>query len=318
MKIAELLNRYIVTLYIKRGRLMPGRGRLMPGRGRLMPGRGRLMPGGRLMQIFVLFLIALFTACEEKIDWELQNDQVSTIVVDAIITNEVKYQHISLTKPFTNHNDTAVPVSGAQVFIKTNNFMILFLESPGNPGHYFSDYPGAGSIDITYELNIQYEDKTYTAETYMIPVLPATLPGWQYDANKDLYKINWNAPQYNPSELAMYEAIISWSHLVDSTIQDTLTMARMKFYTLNTINVSYNIFPQDKEEVWFPKNSIAIVKKYSVTNEYGDYLRALLAETEWQGSLFEEARGNLPTNISNGGLGYFSACSVISDTVVVN
>jgi len=273
----------------------------------------RLMPIAFI--VYILFMI--ITSCEEKINWDLQIENVNTVVVDAIITNEVKHQHIHLTKPFTGSNDTAMPVTGAQVYIITDNLTTIFLESPNNPGHYLSDYPGAGSIDITYQLNIQFEDKTYTAEAYMIPVLPATIPTWQYDSNKDLYKINWNAPQYNPSELAMYEAIISWSHLVDSTIKDTLTRARIKFYTLNTINVSYNIFPQDVEEVWFPKNSIAIVIKYSVTNEYGDYLRALLAEAEWQGSLFEEARGNLPTNISNGGLGYFSACSVISDTLIV-
>ena len=272
----------------------------------------------RLIPMLFLVLFALLTACEEKIHWDLDTEQVNTIVVDAIITNEVKFQQIHLTKPFTNQNDTAVPVTGANVSIKTDNFTILFLESPENPGHYYSDYPGAGSIDITYKLNIQYEDETYTAETYMIPVLPANLPTWQYDTNKDLYKIQWNVSQYNPAQQAMYEVFISWSHLVDPTIPDTLTMAKMMNYTLNTINVNYTIFPQDKEEVWFPKNSIAIVKKYSVTDEYGDYLRALLAEAEWQGSIFEEARGNLPGNISNGGLGYFSACSVISDTLVVH
>lgn len=272
---------------------------------------------GRMIKIFILFLFALFTSCEEKINWDLKTEQVNTIAVDAIITNEIKYQYIHLTKPFTNQNDTAVPVSGAYVSITTNNFTILFLESSDNPGYYFSEYPAAGSIDITYELNVQYEEKTYTAETYMVPVLPAILPTWQYDANKDLYKIQWNISQYNPAQQAMYEVFVSWSHLVDPSIPDTLTMAKMLNYTLNTINVNYTIFPQDKEEVWFPRNSIAIVKKYSVTDEYGDYLRALLAEAEWQGSLFEEARGNLPTNISNGGLGYFSACSVISDTLIV-
>jgi hypothetical protein len=270
-----------------------------------------------MIKIFILFLFALFTSCEEKINWDLKTEQVNTIAVDAIITNEIKYQYIHLTKPFTNQNDTAVPVSGAYVSITTNNFTILFLESSDNPGYYFSEYPAAGSIDITYELNVQYEEKTYTAETYMVPVLPAILPTWQYDANKDLYKIQWNISQYNPAQQAMYEVFVSWSHLVDPSIPDTLTMAKMLNYTLNTINVNYTIFPQDKEEVWFPRNSIAIVKKYSVTDEYGDYLRALLAEADWQGSLFEEARGNLPTNISNGGLGYFSACSVISDTLIV-
>jgi hypothetical protein len=287
MKFAELI---LIFYYIKRGRLMP---------------------------IYILLLFSILSACEEKIHWDIETEQVNTIVVDAIITNEVKYQHIHLTKPFTDQNDTAVPVTGAFVSIVTDNFTVLFFESPDNPGYYFSEYPASGSIDINYELNIQYEEKVYTAETYMIPVLPANLPGWQYNADKDLYQIQWNVSQYNPNEQAIYEVIISWSHMVDTSITDTITMARMLNYTLNTLNVNYNIFPQDKEEVWFPKNSIALVKKYSVTDEYGDFLRALLAETEWQGSIFEEARGNLPGNISNGGLGYFSACSVISDTLIV-
>jgi len=301
MKFTEYIN----TIGIKRPRLMLGFTYY------------QFIKRSRLMPIYILLVFALFTACEEKIHWDLKTEQINTIVVDAIMTNELKYQHIHLTKPFTNQNDTAVPVSGASVYITTDNFTIQFIESPDNPGYYFSEYPAAGSIDITYELNIQHEENNYTAETYMIPVPPANLPTWQYDADKDLYKIQWNVSQYNPNQQAMYEVFISWSHLVDSSITDTLTMARMLNYTLNTINVNYTIFPQDREEVWFPKNSIAVVKKYSVTDEYGNYLRALLAEAEWQGSLFEEARGNLPTNISNGGLGYFSACSVISDTLVV-
>jgi hypothetical protein len=266
---------------------------------------------------YILILLQAFASCEEKIHWELETEQVNSIVVDAIITNEPVFQRIHITKPFSNQNDTAASISNASVKINTDNFTVLFNESTENPGFYISDYPFAGSIDVTYELMIQHEQKTYTAETYMIPVLPANLPTWQYDADKDLYKIQWNISQYNPSQQAMYEVYISWTHLVDSSLTDTLTTARMLNYTLNTINVNYTIFPQDKEEVWFPKNSVAIVKKYSVTDEYGDYLRALLAEAEWQGSLFEEARGNLPSNISNGGLGYFSACSVISDTLIV-
>jgi hypothetical protein len=149
----------------------------------------------------------------------------------------------------------------------------------------------------------------------MVPVI-ASMPLQVIAADNNLRKVNWTAPGYNPDDLAMYEVRISWSHLVDSTLTDTLTEARMMHYTLNTIDVSHIVFPQEKEEVLFPAGSILIVRKYSLTEDFAAYLRALLAETEWQGSLFEDARGNLPTNISNGGLGYFSACSVVADTVV--
>ena len=111
---------------------------------------------------------------------------------------------------------------------------------------------------------------------------------------------------------------VSGGRLRDSgIIVKPLTKAKLFFYTFNTIDVSYSVFPQDKEKVYFPKGSKITEKKYSLTNEYAAYLRALLAETEWQGSLFENARDNLPTNISNNGLGYFSICSVISDSLIV-
>jgi hypothetical protein len=152
----------------------------------------------------------------------------------------------------------------------------------------------------------------------MIPVIPSwplvIVPAGDPDT---LRQIQWIAPAYNPDEMAMYQVDVDWSHLPGYDPSDTLTRARLYRYTLNTIDVNYIIFPQDKEEVFFPVGSILIARKFSVNENYGNYLRALLSETEWQGSLFEEIRGNLPTNISNGGLGYFSACSVLADTLIV-
>ena len=264
-----------------------------------------------------IMVLGFFTSCEEKIDWQLDTENINTIVVDGVITNEVKYQQIRLTKPFISQNDQPIAVSGASVKIVVDNLQVQFNESPENPGYYLSEIPAAASIDKTYELQIQVEDQEYNAETYMVPVIPSGSPAWIYDSNKDLYTIGWPASQYSQFEQAMYEADISWTHLLDSAYVDSVSTAKLMYYTFNTIDVSYVIFPQDKEDVYFPQYSKAVVKKYSLTDEYASFLRALLAETEWQGSLFEDARGNLPGNISNGGLGYFSACSVISDTLVV-
>lgn len=262
--------------------------------------------------------ISLLTSCEEHIDWELETNQMNTVVVDAVISNEYKYQRVFLSEPYENQNEIPVGLSGAKVKIGINNTFMEFIESPDHAGIYVSPQPISASVNVNYQLLIEVNGKEYQAQTYMIPVLPSQEPQWIYDSEKDLYSIQWPGDLYNPNQQAMYEAIISWSHLVDPSITDTLTYAKLMFYTFSTIDVNYNIFPQDKEQVYFPENSIAIVRKYSLTDEYAAYLRALLAETEWQGSLFEDARGNLPSNLSNGGLGYFSACSVISDTLIVN
>ena len=266
------------------------------------------------LNIFFGILVFLFS-CEEKTDWDIQPVNLNTIVVEAIITNEYKQQEVKLSKPFSDLNGQAIPVSGAVVAISDDTQEMNFIESAEVPGSYFSEIPVGASIDKTYTLEVHHEGESYSAEAIMVPVIPSW-PLQIVPAEDNLREIEWTAPGYDPDDLAMYEVNISWTHLTDTTFADTLTEARMLHYTLNTIDISYVVFPQDKEEVLFPAGSILIVRKYSVTEDYAAYLRALLAETEWQGSLFEDARGNLPTNISNGGLGYFSACSVVADTVI--
>jgi hypothetical protein len=272
---------------------------------------------GHIGCLFFSLGIILLSSCEEKIDWQLPDEYIETVVVEGILTNELKRQEIRLSRPMLTQNDPVIPISGAVIKVQTNDGFAFFEEVPWNPGVYRTESPEAASVDKTYELFVQYDGKEYRATTGMVPVIPALNPRWIYDPDKDLYSINWRSAQYAPNQQAMYEAVVTWNHLVDSTITDTLTSARILYYTFSTIDVSYQIFPQDREDVFFPRNSIAIVKKYSLTDDYAAFLRALLAETEWQGSIFEDARGNLPGNISNGGLGYFSACSVIIDTVLV-
>jgi hypothetical protein len=270
----------------------------------------------KIRLVIVVGAILVLFACEEKTTWEIPSEPLNTIVVEAIITNEYKQQVVILSKPFSDVNGEPVAVSGAAITISDDNNTLNFIESVDQPGTYLGENPAGASINKTYVLDINYAGETYSAEAYMVPVIPSW-PLQVIAAGNNLREIEWTAPGYDPDDLAMYEVTISWSHLVDTTFSDTLTEARMLHYTLNTIDVSHIVFPQEKEEVFFPQGSILIAKKYSVTEDYAAFLRALLAETDWQGSLFEDARGNLPTNISNGGLGYFSVCSVVSDTIVV-
>ncbi len=268
--------------------------------------------------ICLLPVLMLMAACEEKIDWDLQDKQENTVVVNARITNEFKIQKIQLSHPVMKMNDVPAPFSGAHVNISWGLITVGFYESDTVPGTYYSDIPFAAAVDTEYLLTIEKGNLSFQAKTYMVPVLPFNMPIFSFNEDNGLFSINWNNSQYNPFEQAIYKAEISWSHLTLQDNPDSLSSALLKFYTLNTIDVSHIIFPQDREEIFFPAGSIVYFSKYSLNKEYGSYIRALISESQWQGSLFESARGNLPGNISNGGLGYFSACAVIRDTLVVN
>lgn len=271
----------------------------------------------RKIPLFWLMGVLMLPSCEEEIDWDHEPEDMETVVVDAIITNEFRKQVIRLTKPFGALNGDPTPVTGAQVFVSYDDEAIFFYESGQLPGYYLTETEVAAAIDREYILTVVHQSGTYTATSGMVPVLPVNqYPRFIPAEEAGMYKFVFNSPEYSQAEQAMYEALISWDHMVDPGLTDTVTHAKLTHYTFNTIDVSYVIFPQDKEQLHFPHGSIAVVKKYSLTGDFAAYLRALVAETEWQGSLFEDARGNLPTNISNGGLGYFSACSVLTDTLI--
>ena len=271
-----------------------------------------------LLNILIFIFIFGFISCEKKIAWDIPESEFNTIVVDALLTNEYKFQEVKLSLPRNDINDTTPPETGATVSISDGIDSLNFTESAEHSGLYISEEKITAIIDKEYYLTVEYESETYEAETYLVPVYTSNRLYYAPVEGSDiLYEIKWIAPEYSTYEQAMYEIIIDWSYLVGGNPEDTITRAKIFHYTLNTIDVSYTIFPQEKEKVYFPQYSIIIERKYSLTDEHAAYIRALLAETEWQGSLFEEARGNLPTNISNGGLGFFGASSMIADTMLV-
>lgn len=275
----------------------------------------RYIPG--ITKASVIVIMLLFAACEKKADWELHSEELNTIVVEGILTNEFKQQEIKLSYPVMEMNELPEAVTDANVTVSFGGHEIEFIESNETPGLYLSNVEFRTVENIDYFLDITLDTATYSAETYMVGIQAFSNPYFHYNSETGLFKLIMSNYQYHPFEQSMYEVIIDWQHIPGYEHPDSVSHAKMLFYVLNTIDVSYIVSPQDTEEVHFPGGSTAIISKYSLNEDYAAYLRALLIETNWQGSIFEGARGNLPTNISNGGLGFFSACAIVRDTLTV-
>jgi len=252
----------------------------------------------------IVILVSLFS-CEKKTTKVLPESNFNDIIIDAFIIDEYKSQEIKLSVPGLSQNDSLIPVSNASVFIKGDGKIYYFTESDTLKGHYFSDSLFAPVIGIDYSLEVSYNSKKYTAETYMLPVKPFLPLTYMIDTTRDEYKITWVANTYNPEEQAMYEVIIT-PHITNDSLN-----IRAFYYSFNTVDVS-QAFATEPKEIYFTHGSKIVEKKYSLTPEYAKFLRALASETMWQGTLFSEAPSNLPTNIEGGALGYFSICAVSS------
>ncbi len=268
----------------------------------------------RSLSIPILFLVAVFWglfACEEAVDWDFERGENGVLVVDAILTDELIQQQLRLSLSYDDLNGEAPPVPDAIVSVTANGVAYFFAPVQGDPGLYKSTLPFAVFDDLTYELEINWQDQRYTARSELSEVAPFPEISFLPFEGTDSLFFGTFAPIYNANQQAMYEMNVDWTHLNP----DQEGRAKLLFFTFSTINTGGLVRPAG-DTIGFPKGSIVTAKKFGLNDDFADYLRALALETSWRGSVFYGPAANLPTNLSGGALGFFSTCAVLTDTLI--
>ncbi len=265
--------------------------------------------------IYIGFLLLLF-GCETQTNWNLQTEEIPLIIVDGIITNEIKIHEIKITRPVTELNAPPEAVSNATVAITNQDSTYLLDESTENPGIYQTDSTFRALSGKQYTLHIHHQGKQYTATTEMVPVMLLNALHYSFNSDTGMFKIDYVAEQYT-TDAAMYQIDIDWMHVPGfDTVDVSKKLAKIYYYSLPSIDAS-ELFSPDKEKIFFPAGTIITETKYSLNDEHAEFIRTLLAETEWRGGFFDVVPGNVTTNLSSGALGFFGACSVTSLTFTV-
>ena len=111
---------------------------------------------------------------------------------------------------------------------------------------------------------------------------------------------------------------MDWSHIPGyDTLAAENNHAILYGYYFSNLTVDVNeLFAPARDRVRFPPGTHVIITKESLSDGYAEYLRGLLSETAWNGGLFDVKPGDPFDNISEGAIGYFSASTVIRDTIV--
>lgn len=256
-------------------------------------------------------------ACQKQTDWNLNTQASDKIVVDGTITNENKTQSVRITYPITQLNETPQPLTGAYVVINDEDSTHLFTEEPLNPGYYSSNSKFIGQEVHQYTLIINNNGKIYSAKSLMEPAISFHPLTYSKNTGDNLYHIDKVTTSFNATQNAMYEVLLDWSTVAGYENQNPADCkARLLYYSLPTLDVSEVLAPQ-MEKVSFPAGTIIIEKRYTLNPEHAAYIRALLSETTWTGGLFDSSHSNIPTNLSNGALGFFAACGVSSLSLTV-
>jgi Domain of unknown function (DUF4249) len=256
------------------------------------------------------FSIMLLAGCEEQFNWPLNNKDTDLIVVEAVLTNENKNHLIKLTRPYQEQNETPQPITGAIVAIRNKNGTIPTVEYPAGSGLYYTDSTRFVA-NIDYTLYIQYQGKPYFASATQ-PSVESLTPISFRSAGDGLYTLNFNKTGSEPNYIKYF---IFWKYLNSCPAGDDC-QAKQIFYDLKNVDINEQFKP-DQEQVVFPAGTIIIRKKYSVSDEYREYLRGMLSETAWRGGVFDVFPANAPTNLSEGAVGFFAISTVVTDTTII-
>ena len=261
--------------------------------------------------LLILFIIFL-GSCEERLDWDLESNRISVLVVDGMISNERKQHRIVLTKPVTDLNVKPETVSGGLVVIGDGDTVHVLTEDDQNPGVYLTDPTVRGEVGKVYYLYVKIGNEEFTSLDYMAPVEPLKPISYhKVQGYENLYEMDYKESR-DPS---MMHVFFNWAYLVDPG-ERAAAMAFVHYYSLKSIDVN-DIFKPDHERVFFPAGTIILRKKYSLSRTHQEFIRSMMMETEWKGGVFDVMPANVISNISGRAVGFFSASSIVSDTTIV-
>jgi hypothetical protein len=254
-----------------------------------------------------LLILSLF-ACEEFTDWKTKPDGVY-IIIDALITNELKNQEVYIYTSVDTLNGIPEPISGVNIKILSGSSEIAFTETTPQSGKYVSIQPFSVAAGIEYKLIVEYNGIHDTASSEVVAITP--LEPIDIVPYQDNYRLTYS----ESSSPSMMEVYYDWSSQQDFCTSHGSCYAAEIFYILKNIDAS-SMFAPDKEIITFPQGTTIIRKKYSLNSEHQEFLRSLLLETEWRGGAFDIEPGNVRTNFKHGTLGWFGTTMVLVDTTI--
>lgn len=275
--------------------------------------------------VLLLLLAAVLPfSCIEEIDYEVSQNKNPRLVVEGGLTTDYTSHLIKLTLSggVYGTNETLFATQ-AVVTISDGKNDFQFTEFDSLPGHYFSDSMSA-QINTIYKLKILYQNQIYEAQTSAVEAQPfepisyfLVLEDGPIFANypDGFYGIDlpWNFGGGNAYIYDLtYEITADWKDLFPYPIPPSYDNWQYE----GPIDTTYIVHPGMETAALFEYGQSTILglplgtefteRRYYLSDSHYDFLRAVLMETEWRGlNIMQTIPANVPTNISNGALGYF-------------
>ncbi|GAB3163158.1 DUF4249 domain-containing protein [Telluribacter humicola] len=254
------------------------------------------------------------TSCETPVELDLEQSE-PRLAVEAVVTDQpdMNFVKLHLSAPYAKNIDPQA-VTDAQVKLVDNTGISTSLIHKGN-GTYKPASPFAGEIGRTYTLTILANGKTYTATSTLHPVTKLDKVTYEYvDGKNDDFG---REEGYYISTAFRDSAGVKNYYKLNIAVNGQLRQDETKDIIITEDKLYDGSYLDDiRVPATFAKNDALDVSLLSLTKEAFDFYNALQG-LSGQGGLFDRNPANLPTNISNGGVGFFSASAISTRSLTI-
>jgi hypothetical protein len=238
----------------------------------------------------------------------VSESSLESVAITAVISNDSIYHYIRLSGLNNSSNKEKQKISGAEITVSGGGQSYPFYEHEQKPGIYKSAEAFKAEPGVDYTIKVRYNNTEYSASEKM----PFANPG--------------NKSEFPPFVLREYHShifISSDEHIFGCDYPNIwfLSVEQRKFedYYSSLVFLPERMYTHHGTYMngKYPIGSLGIGRsgkrndtiefiKYNITDDYYRYLLGVFNESVWGGSMFSVVKGNVESNISNGGHGYFS------------
>ncbi|MFI5203609.1 MAG: DUF4249 domain-containing protein [Flavobacteriales bacterium] len=258
----------------------------------------------------LLFIPLLISSCIKEVEIEL-NDTEPKLVVEALLTDNIEPYKVKLTllSPFFDQSGEHY-ITNAQVYITDdlgNTDTLYYTQN----GIYATLQNQQGMPGITYALKVIYNGEEYNATETMQPKSTIDTVSYIYNEGSAFIEEGYNVI-LNFQDDGSYSNYYRFSFYKN----DTLQTDPFKYFVVDDIPVQGNYIIAQVPYNYQPGDS-ARVELQNITKEYYLYLTAISTQIQSSGGPFDPIPANPPTNITNGGLGFFAVLAKDEMTIVL-
>jgi len=269
---------------------------------------------------YLVFFIVVYS-CTESINLDLENGATNRLIVEGSITNEHKVHSVTLTRTSEFLVNDKTPRELNATVIITDGDTTINLYDGDDDGTYETERELAGKVNHTYTLDILLNNgEQYSATEILNPIVPLDSIAYEYKKSdipfSEDYIYNLNIFVQEPPEPDQF---YQWDFYLDGVHQtDTINTKRFEADDFVNGTYFYNWTVFEVEEDRIEKEEVEVrLQMRSISEEKYDFYMAVLFETDFSGSFFSGPPSNVPSNISNGALGFFSASAVTEKTMII-